>query len=144
MAITAGSCGSQALTWARAAALPLAVQDQQAADVAQLAIQEELHQRLARLAQRLLVQIQAALQLVFAESQLLVDALLHPVALEADEVVGIEHGGSLHAEASQSEPLGAGGLAARELCLGRGGVARWGPEVVAAQWPHVGHFLQEQ
>lgn len=128
---------------ARRAALSLAVQDQQAADVAQFAIRNELHQALARFVQGLLVQIQARLQLVLAEPQLLVDPLLHPVALEADDGVGVEHLDRFHAEVIQGELFGGGGLAPRQLGVGRA-AGRLEADMVVANGAHIGHFIAKQ
>ena len=128
---------------ARGAALPLAVQDQQAADIPGFTIRNELHQRLARFVEGFLVQVQARLQLVFAKPQLLVDPLLYAIAFEADDLVRIAQLDRLHGEVVEGELLGGGSLAAGELRLGRSGFGRLGMDVVAANGPHVGHFVQK-
>ena len=90
------------------------------------------------------MQVQASLQLVFAESQLLVDPLLHPVALEADDGVGVEHLDCLHAEVIQGELFGGGGLAPRELGVGRAAARRLETDMVVANGAHIGHFIAKQ
>ncbi|GAB5993101.1 hypothetical protein AE1304_25600 [Aeromonas enteropelogenes] len=89
------------------------------------------------------MQIQARLQLVFAEPQFLVDPLLYAVALEADDLVGIAHLDRLHGEVIELELLCSGGLAAGQLGFGRGGFAHLGMDMIAANGPDIGHFIQK-
>ncbi|GJA18125.1 hypothetical protein KAM336_11460 [Aeromonas caviae] len=91
-----------------------------------------------------MVQVEGALQLVFAKAQLLVDPLLHAVTLEADDGMGVQHLDCFRAKVIQGELFGGCGFPARELRLGGLAVARNRGDMVAAKGPHVGHFLQEQ